>query len=66
MNKHDYKTQLKIRCVELQRSMSEYGKKHWLYHVFTGRLEAYATVLEELDMIEDAPEEIAPTEEEPQ
>lgn len=56
MTKQDYKTQLQLRCEELEKSLAQYDKKHWLYHVITGRLEAYASVLEELDMIEEEPQ----------
>ena len=56
MTKQDYKTQLKLRCVELEKSLAGYDKKHWLYHVISGRLEAYTNVLDELDLIEEEPQ----------
>lgn len=56
MTKQDYKTQLRLRCEELEKSLARYDKTCWLYHVITGRMEAYANVLEELDLIEEEPQ----------
>ena len=56
MTKQDYKTLLQLRCEELEKSLAKYDKACWLYHVITGRLEANAQVLEELDLIEEEPQ----------